>query len=257
MPRTARITPKKHTYHILTRGNNRKGIFKEENDYTRYIEILQRYKGKYKFKLYHYVLMRNHVHLVLKPTERGGDLADIMKGINLSYAQYFKGKYKHSGHFWQDRYRSIIISNDEYLLACGSYVELNPVRAKTVEHPRDYKWSSFKSYACGQKDTTVDENPVYKLLSDNEHERMKRYRGFVKGMIREKNAMKGEMKSRVVYGGKDFIEKMNKTYNIQARVKPKGRPRKNVRGEKKVPSPVPMGEGYMRALCKTYFSGPL
>ncbi|MDH5202963.1 MAG: transposase, partial [Nitrospirota bacterium] len=100
MPRAARVAPKEHVYHILTRGNNRQDVFKDEKDYKKYLELLQKYKEKYKFKLYHYVLMRNHVHLVLETTERGGSLAEIMKGINLSYAQYFKGRYKHTGHFW-------------------------------------------------------------------------------------------------------------------------------------------------------------
>jgi len=165
MPRTARIAPKEYVYHILTRGNNREDIFKEERDYKKYIEILGRYKEKYKFKLYHYVLMRNHVHLVLETTEKGGNLAEIMKGINLSYAQYYKVRYKHIGHFWQDRYKSIIISKDDYLLACGSYVELNPVRARVVEGPKDYKWSSYNVYAYGKRGTLIDEQPIYKGLS--------------------------------------------------------------------------------------------
>ncbi|MEW6066811.1 MAG: transposase [Nitrospirota bacterium] len=122
MPRTARIAPNEHVYHILTRGNNRQDIFKDKKDYKKYMEILQKYREKYKFMLYHYALMRNHVHLVLETTQKGGTLSEIMKGINLSYAQYCKGKYKHIGHFWQDRYKSIIISKDNYLLACGSYV---------------------------------------------------------------------------------------------------------------------------------------
>ena len=74
-----------------------------------------------------------------------------MKGINLSYAQYYKNKHRHIGHFWQDRYKSIIISKDDYLLACGSYVELNPVRARIVEDPKDYRWSSYNAYAHGKK----------------------------------------------------------------------------------------------------------
>jgi REP element-mobilizing transposase RayT len=82
MPRTARIAPKEYVYHILTRGNNRQDIFKDKKDYKKYIEILQKYKERYKFKIYHYVLMRNHIHLVVEPAERGGTLAEIMKGIN-------------------------------------------------------------------------------------------------------------------------------------------------------------------------------
>ncbi|MGQ9778101.1 MAG: transposase, partial [Thermodesulfobacteriota bacterium] len=102
----ARIAPKERIYHILTRGNNRQDIFKDVKDYKKYVEILQRYKEKYKFKLYHYVLMRNHIHLVIETAEKGGSLAEVMKGINLSYAQYYKRRYKHIGYFWQDRYKS-------------------------------------------------------------------------------------------------------------------------------------------------------
>jgi len=87
--------------------------------------------------------MRNHIHFVLEPTAKGGKLSEIMKGINLSYAQYYKNKHRHIGHFWQDRYKSILISKDNYLLACGSYIELNPVRARIVEDPKDYRWSSY------------------------------------------------------------------------------------------------------------------
>jgi putative transposase len=120
MPRTARIAPREHVFHILTRGNNRQDIFRDEFDYQKYFEIVGKYKERYEFKLYHYVLMRNHVHLVLEPQEEGGDLAEIMKGINLSYAQHYKRRYSHIGHFWQDRFKSILIARDQYLLACGS-----------------------------------------------------------------------------------------------------------------------------------------
>lgn len=116
MPRTARIAPNEYVYHVLTRGNNRQTIFIDEKDYERYCKILLKYKEKYYFKLYHYVLMGNHVHLVIEPTEKGGSLADIMKGINLSYAQYYKNKYSYIGHFWQDRFKNIIVSKDEYLV---------------------------------------------------------------------------------------------------------------------------------------------
>ena len=171
MPRTARIAPKEYIYHILTRGNNRQDVFKDEKDYRKYIEILQRYKERYKFRFYHYALMKNHIHLVIETTEKGGSLAEIMKGINISYAQYFKDRYRHTGHFWQDRYKSIIISKDNYLIACGSYVELNSVRARIVEDPKYYKWSSYNVYAYGKKDTLIDEDPIYKGISESETER--------------------------------------------------------------------------------------
>lgn len=227
MPRTARIAPKEQIYHILTRGNNRQDVFKVERDYQKYLELLQRYKEKYQFKLYHYALMGNHVHLVLETTDIGGTLAEIMKGINLSYAQYYKGRYKHIGHFWQNRYKSILVSKDNYLLACGSYVELNPVRAKIVEDPKNYKWSSYNAYAYGKKDTIVDEHSIYIELSTDSTERRKKYREFVKGFLKDKNAMKGEMNKRVVYGSEDFTEKIKDEYDIEAIIKPRGRAKRD------------------------------
>ncbi len=232
MPRLARIAPEEHIYHVLTRGNNRKDVFKEEKDYKRYIEILQRYKEKFRFKLYHYVLMRNHIHLVLEPGGKSGKLSEIMKGINLSYVQYYKNNYRHIGHFWQDRYKSIIISKDDYLLACGSYVELNPVRARIVEDPKDYKWSSYNAYAYGKKDLIADEHPIYRELSKYEAERRKKYRDFVKGMIKEKDAMKGEMDRRAVYGSEDLVKKVEREYKIGAVIRLKGRPKKDDNEEK-------------------------
>jgi len=227
MPRQARIAPKEYVYHILTRGNNRQDIFKDEKDYEKYLQILKRYKEKYKFRLYHYVLMRNHIHLVLETIEKGGGLSETMKGINLSYAQHYKNRYRHTGHFWQDRFKSIIISKDDYLLACGSYVELNPVRAKAVDDPKDYKWSSYNAYAYGKKDLIIDEHPIYKRLSNKETERREKYRDFVKGMIKGRKAMKGEMNRRVVYGNEDFIKEAEKRYKIKGLIKGVGRPKKD------------------------------
>jgi len=227
MPRTARVAPKEHVYHIFTRGNNRQDIFKDERDYRKYLDIIGRYKEKYRFRLYHYVLMGNHVHLVLEPSMRGGDLAEIMKGINLSYAQYYKGRYKHTGHFWQDRYKSIIVGKDDYLLACGSYVELNPVRAKIVDDPKDYIWSSYNVYAYGKRDSVIQEHSIYENLSEDETERRRKYREFVRGMLTGKNAMKGEMERKTVYGNDNFIKKLSKEYGVAGRIKPKGRPKKD------------------------------
>ena len=217
------MAPQAYIYHVMTRGNNRQNVFEEDEDFKQYLDILFRYKEKYHFKLYHYVMMDNHVHLVIEPSNGGGTLSEIMTGINLSYVQHYKRKYSHIGHFWQDRYKSIIVSKDLYLLACGSYVELNPVRAKRVEDPKDYRWSSYRVYAYGKRDFLVDEHPIYSQLSEDEVERRKKYRQFVKGMLKEKNAMKGEMNRRVLYGGADFVKEMEKTYCITEKIKQMGR----------------------------------
>jgi putative transposase len=225
MPRTARIAPKEYIYHVLTRGNNKQVIFSDEEDFRKYIDILKKYKEKYLFKLYHYVLMTNHVHLVLEPTDAGGELSQIMKGINLSYAQHYKVKYKYTGHFWQDRFKSIIISKDEYLLACGSYVELNPVWAGMVKEAKDYPWSSYGANAYGKKDDLLDEHIILKNLSSAENVR-KEYRKFVQKMLYKNEAMRGEMERRTIYGGGDFVQRVHKKFQIDAIIKRRGRPKK-------------------------------
>lgn len=229
MPRTARIAPKEFIYHVLTRGNNRQKIFKDEEDFRKYLNIINKYKEKYAFNLYHYVLMTNHVHLVIEPTEKGGELFEIMKGINLSYAQYFRTKYKYSGHFWQDRFKSIIVSKDEYLFACGSYVELNPVRAGMVKDPKEYLWSSYKANAYGKQDHLVDEHVIYKNLSSDENIR-KEYRKFVHQMMKKNASLMGEMEQRTIYGGSAFIQRVHKKFKIDALIKKPGRPKKELTG---------------------------
>ena len=212
----------------MTRGNNRQVVFKDDEDYSRYLEVLLQYRHKYKFKLYHYALMSNHVHLVLQPSERGGALSEIMKGINLTYAYHYKKKNKHIGHFWQDRYKSIIVSKDEYLLACGSYVELNPVRAHMVKDPKKHLWSSYNWYAYGKDDLLLDKQPAYLNFGRNAGERQQKYRHFVKGLLKEKKSMKGEMDRRLVYGSSDFIGMLTKKHTIGGELRAIGRPKKQV-----------------------------
>ncbi len=231
MPRQPRIAPSEYVYHVLTRGNNRMDIFHEKADFIRYLGILKKYKEKHSFRLYHYALMTNHVHLVLEPTPAGGTLAEIMKVLNLSYAQYYKQKYGHIGHFWQDRFKSIIISTDRYLLTCGSYVELNPVRAGIVERPKDYEWSSYRVYAYGSADGITDQHPIYEGLASEETERRKWYREFVREWL-QKGALKGEMDRKVVYGSEDFSRKVKKRHAISAVIQPRGRPKKRAEEEK-------------------------
>jgi len=176
--------------------------------------------------------MGNHVHLVLETVEGGGTLAEIMKGINLSYAQYYKAQNGHLGHFWQDRYKSILISKDQYLLACGSYVELNPVRAGLSEDPKGYPWSSYRVYAYGKKDPVLDEHPIYQELATDQKERRKAYRQLVKGMLLGRNAMQGEMEGRILYGNKTFLKRAKAELGVEERVRARGRPKKRERCEK-------------------------
>lgn len=142
MPRAARITMENTCYHIITRGNQKQSVFLNPQDYQRYLNILNKYKKRYNFKLYCFCLMPNHVHLIIE-VEEPDILKKIMHGLNLSYTLFFNFKYKKVGHLWQDRFKSKIISKDAYLLECITYIENNPLRASLAEKIDDYPWNSY------------------------------------------------------------------------------------------------------------------
>ena len=149
MPRQARLIIKDACYHIITRGNQKQDIFKERDDYYAYLGLLSKYKKRFDSKIYNFCLMSNHLHLVIESSM----LNKFMHGVNLSYAQHFKYKYKTIGHFWQDRYKSFAILKDNYILSC---IEYNPVRAKIVSSPMDYPWSSYKFRVLGKSNVLLD-----------------------------------------------------------------------------------------------------
>ncbi len=155
MPRGPRVTVENACYHVMTRGNQKQDIFKQKGDYDRYLKTLKKYKYKYRFLLYGYCLMPNHVHLIMEP-RRQNDLSKIMQGLNLSYTIWFNKNYAKVGHLHQDRFKSMVVSKDEYALNCINYIETNPVRSKITEHPEDYEWSSYRDRISSKNSDILD-----------------------------------------------------------------------------------------------------
>ena len=147
MARKPRIDIPHVLYHIITRGNNRQELFTTDADRYRYLEFLADTQGKFDFRIYAYVLMPNHVHLLCELTS--GRLAKCMQVIQQRYAQYVNRRYRRVGHLYQGRYRAILCERDRYLLALVRYLHLNPVRAGLVDDPAAYPWSSHASYLGG------------------------------------------------------------------------------------------------------------
>jgi putative transposase len=148
MPRVARVTIENACYHIITRGNQKQSVFLEPQDYEKYLYLLTKYKRRYKFKLYCFCLMPNHVHLIIE-VQDPFKLNKIMKSLNLTYTLYYNSKYKKVGHLWQDRFKSKIIEKDAYLLECINYIEANPLRAFLVSDISSYRWSSYVFRVAG------------------------------------------------------------------------------------------------------------
>lgn len=182
MPRQARLVVDGGCYHVLTRGNNRATVFHDPADFQRYGQLVATYFPAQQIRLAHYCLMSNHVHLIVEAAT-GQGLRTAMHGLNLSYALAYKRRYGHTGHFWQDRFKSLLIDRDSYLLQCGAYVELNPVRARLVTSPEAYPWSSYRTYAQGARDALVTPNPLYETLGTTAAERQVRYRAFVQAQV--------------------------------------------------------------------------
>ncbi|MBM3248003.1 MAG: transposase [Candidatus Omnitrophica bacterium] len=155
MSRSARLVLDNVCYHVITRGNQRQQVFFKEEDFEKYLGILTKYKKKYHFAVYGYCLMPNHAHLLIGLDDKA-DLAKVMQGINQSYTRYFNFRYKKSGHLWQGRFKSMVIYKDEYLLNCVKYIELNPIRAKIIDNPLDYQWSSYKTRTIGTQSALLD-----------------------------------------------------------------------------------------------------
>lgn len=178
MPRNARQKSSSGIYHIMLRGANRKIIFHDDKDSIRFLDILEKYKVKSEIELYAWCLMGNHVHLLLK--EGIEDLAVTMKRIGVSYAWYYNKKYKVVGHLFQDRYKSENVESDEYLLAVIRYIHQNPVQSGIVKRPKDWKWSSCKSYYSngGYHPFLVDKDMVLDIFSEDRLKAIKRFREF-------------------------------------------------------------------------------
>lgn len=185
MARSPRITIPAYPHHIIQRGNNRAATFFADDDYRFFLECLRQAKVKCRCRIYAYVLMTNHFHLLVEPAEVG-DLGRFMQSVGRRYVRYVNKTYRRSGTLWEGRFKSAAVSRDEYLIACSRYVELNPVRAGLVAHPKDYRWSSYQHRALGMSDRLLDEDVWYAGLGTTERERQERYQQWVDSQIDER-----------------------------------------------------------------------
>ena len=144
MPRISRVVAVGYPYHITQRGNYRQSVFEHEDDYMQYLRWLNDYSRKYSLKMWAYCLMSNHVHFVVVPMKENS-LARTFNTLHMRYSQYFNQKRNAKGHLWQGRFYSCIL-DEQHLYAAIRYVENNPVRAKIVKKPHEYKWSSARSH---------------------------------------------------------------------------------------------------------------
>lgn len=208
MGRPLRIEYAGALYHITSRGNERKRIFLDDRDRKRFLGILKDYHDRYGILIHSYVLMDNHYHLILETPK--GNLLKIMHGLNGGYTGYFNRKYGRSGHLFQGRYKGIIIDKDSYLVPLSRYVHLNPVRAKVVERPEQYRWSSYSGYiGKGEEFEWVEYSWILSQFGRGRIRARRKYREYTEEALKKRveRPLKS-LRSQVILGREEFIKRI-------------------------------------------------
>jgi REP element-mobilizing transposase RayT len=213
MARKPRIEFDGAFYHVITRGNQRQKIFKANDDFRKYIEILSDYKRRYNYNIFSYVLMSNHVHLLIQTLKT--PLSKIFQGINQRYTTYFNRKYRTVGHLFQGRYKAILCDRDEYMLSLIKYIHMNPLRARVDKAIEGYRWSSHSDYIENKPGGIVDTDIVLRMFSEDKAKARRLYRDFMCDGIA---VMKEKIYSTVdqqVLGNEDFVERIRSKHSIK------------------------------------------
>ena len=178
MARQPRLAVAGHPYHVIHRGHDRQPIVRDDDDRETFLAMLDTHARASKVAVHAYVLMDNHVHLLLTPETDAG-LPTLMQSLGRSYVRYFNQRHRRSGTLWEGRYRSNLIESERYLLACMVYIDLNPVRAGMVEQAQDYRWSSHRHCTGQNTDRCLSPHPLYWAMGNTPFAREAAYAAFV------------------------------------------------------------------------------
>ncbi|MEO7623026.1 MAG: transposase [Gallionella sp.] len=184
MPRRPRIKLADVPQHVVQRGINREPCFFAEEDYHFYLHWLQKSAADWHCAIHSYVLMTNHVHLLVT-ADRPDGIAKLMQSIGRRYVQYINRSYRRTGSLWEGRYKSSLVQAETYLLSCMRYIELNPVRANMVNDPAQYRWSSYQHNGLGQADGRIAPHLLYLELGKEQDERLAAYRALFRSELDE------------------------------------------------------------------------
>jgi len=227
MPRQVRYKVTGIPQHVVQRGNNRQVTFYGADDYLFYLECLKEAAEKHQCDVNAYVLMTNHVHLLVTQHDKRG-VGKMMQSIGRRYVQYINQAYARTGTLWEGRYKASLVQSERYLLACYRYIELNPVRARMVEHPAEYKWSSYRCHAQGEVNEVITDHELYHQLGHTGEARQRTYRSLFEthleaGLV---NEIRTCLTKCCVLGNERFRDDIEAALKIKARPVKQGRPKK-------------------------------
>jgi putative transposase len=225
MSRLARFNVPDLPYHVIQRGNDRCVTFGTDQDYAYYLACLQDAMEKTGCTIHAYVLMTNHVHLLVSPVTADG-LGRMMQMLGRRYVRHFNDVHRRTGTLWEGRFKAAPIDSEQYLLTCCRYIELNPVRAGMAEHPSSYRWSSWHAHAEGADDGVTRDHPLVVALGDTAEQRRAAYRALFRDALPEEtlNAIRHATNTAWPLGGVRFTEELAKLTARRVVPAPPGRP---------------------------------
>ena len=229
MPRKPRFFLPGVAAHVVQRGHSRNPVFFDNNDYQAYLDLLYDASRRYQCRIHAYVLMTNHVHLLVTPEGRNS-ISLLMQSVNRHYVPYINYTYGSSGSIWEGRFKASIVEEQEYLIACMRYIELNPVRASMVHRPEEYRWSSFRCNGLGVNDKLVSPHKVYLTLGSDTGSRLEYYRALFEDHIDDDvlSNIRKSCNTGTPLGNDYFRDKVEQKLKCKVGYMHRGRPGKRV-----------------------------
>ncbi|MBU0605414.1 MAG: transposase [Candidatus Omnitrophica bacterium] len=219
MARIARVIVPEFPHHIIQRGNRRQQVFFNEGDYSEYLRLLNSYSQRFKVDILAYCLMPNHVHLITTPHE-GGSLSQAVGETHRNYTRFINFREKWRGYLWQGRFSSYVL-DEKYLLAAIRYILLNPVKAKIVKKPWDYKWSSARHHMKVENNFMIKDSLLRELVGD--------WKNFLDTAPEEDDVRLMQLHERTgrPLGCNSFIKKLETLLNVNLQKRRAGRKKRN------------------------------
>lgn len=227
MPRRPRLHLPDYPHHLIQRGRNRAACFFAEQDYRAYLQALRGALEKTGVCLHAYVLMSNHVHLLVTP-KAAGDISRLMMTIGRRYAAHINACYGRLGPLWDSRYKSSLIDDEHYLLRCQQYIELNAVRFEKVSDPGDYPWSSYGGNALGADDPLLAPHDLYLALGESPRARQAAYRALFNTALSHRTMAEFRLaiQQSQPIGSEEFLQRIEQITGQRRQAQPRGRPLK-------------------------------
>ena len=217
MPRSQRNYLPGYPVHVTQRGVNGRDCFFSNDDRVHYLRSLAAVCHKYDVAVHAYVLMINHVHLLMTPSSQTG-ISSVMQSLGPRYVQYVNRRIGRTGTLWGSRHFGSVIETERYLLTCYRYVELNPVRAKMTDSPESYPWSSYRSNAYGEIDPLVTPHETYLALGKSRDTRLKNYRALFDVALSDEDldAVRTATRSSTPLGSDEFRKRVEDQLSVDA-----------------------------------------